>query len=150
MFRALRASPPAARTTSSRRSAERHELEELTAAEERRVDLEVRVLRRRPDQRQEARLDRRQERVLLTLVEAVDLVQEEDRAASVAAQPVAGLAQHPAHVAHADLHRRELLEVRLRRRRDDPGERRLAAPRRPEEDHRRHPVGGDRPPQRAV
>ena len=93
---------------------ERQELEQLAAAEQGRVDLEVRVLGGRADQRHEARLDRRQERVLLALVEAVDLVEEEDRAPAVAAQPVVRLAEHAAHVADADLHGRELLEVRLR------------------------------------
>ena len=67
-------SPARARTISSG-----CELVELHPAEQRRVDLEVRVLGRRPDQRDEALLDRGQERVLLRLVEAVDLVQEQDR-----------------------------------------------------------------------
>ena len=56
------------------------ELVDLTAREERRVHLEVRVLGRRADQGHEPLLDRRQERVLLGLVEAVDLVEEEDGA----------------------------------------------------------------------
>jgi hypothetical protein len=58
------------------------QLIDLRAAEERVVDLEVRVLRRRPDQRDKALLDRGQQGVLLGLVEAVDLVEEEDRAAA--------------------------------------------------------------------
>ena len=48
--------------------------------QQRRVDLEVRVLGGRADQRDHALLDRRQQRVLLRLVEAVDLVEEQDRA----------------------------------------------------------------------
>ncbi len=43
------------------------------------VDLEGGVLRRRADQRQQAFLYGRQQGVLLSLVEAVDLVEEEDR-----------------------------------------------------------------------
>jgi hypothetical protein len=46
--------------------------------QERRVHLEVRVLGRRADQRDRAVLDVRQQRVLLGLVEAVDLVEEQD------------------------------------------------------------------------
>ena len=49
------------------------------AREQRRVHLERRVLRRRADQDDRAGLDVRQERVLLRLVEAVDLVDEEHR-----------------------------------------------------------------------
>ena len=63
-----------------RRRAAQHE--HLRAREERRVHLERRVLGRRADQDDVARLDVRQERVLLRLVEAVDLVDEEDRAAA--------------------------------------------------------------------
>ena len=97
---AVRASPPARRAISaSGRGAsstpsaaaprrddldelllgERLELVDLHAREERGVELEVRVLGRRADQRQEALLDAGQQRVLLGLVEAVDLVEEEDR-----------------------------------------------------------------------
>ena len=58
---------------------ERPQLVDLAAREQRRVDLEVGVLGGRPDQGQQPFLDRRQQRVLLGLVEAVDLVEEEDR-----------------------------------------------------------------------
>ena len=55
------------------------------------VDLEVRVLGRRPDQRDRPVLDVRQQGVLLGLVEAMDLVEEEDgpraRAARAAPAP---------------------------------------------------------------
>src|SRR3984957_16410389 len=50
--------------------------------EQRAVDRERRVLGRGPDQRHEPFLYSGQERVLLALVEAVDLIQEEDRVAS--------------------------------------------------------------------
>ena len=58
---------------------QRAELVQLHPAEQRGVHLEVGVLRRRPDQRHEPVLDSREQRVLLRLVEAVDLVEEEDR-----------------------------------------------------------------------
>jgi hypothetical protein len=62
------------------RPRERLEAEHARAREQRRVHRERRVLRRRADERDRAVLDVRQERVLLRLVEAVDLVDEEDRA----------------------------------------------------------------------
>ena len=55
------------------------EHEDARPREQRRVHLERRVLGRRADEHDRARLDVRQERVLLRLVEAVDLVDEEDR-----------------------------------------------------------------------
>ena len=51
-------------------------------------DLEVGVLGRRADERDRAVLDVRQQRVLLGLVEAMDLVEEEDRARAVQGEPV--------------------------------------------------------------
>ena len=102
-----RATPPAgpndpARPRSSSSSARRTIVRDVVVAErlepphaqarqERRVDLEVRVLGRRADQRDGAVLDVRQERVLLALVEAVDLVDEQDRAAALEREPVLGL-----------------------------------------------------------
>ena len=128
----------------------RLELVELRAREERRVDLEVRVLGRRADQRDHALLDRRQQRVLLRLVEAVDLVEEEDRALPVRAEPLARAGDHLAHLRDRRGDRRELLERGAGRVRDDAGERRLAAPRRPVEDHRADAVLLDREPKRGA
>ena len=90
---ARRRAPPrrGARSRPASSSVERIELEQLAAREERRVHLEVGVLGGRADERDEAGLDRRQERVLLALVEPVDLVEEEDRALPVRAEPVARL-----------------------------------------------------------
>jgi hypothetical protein len=53
----------------------------LRSRQQRRVHFERRVLGRRADQDDVARLDARQEGVLLRLVEAMDLVDEEDRPA---------------------------------------------------------------------
>ena len=58
---------------------QRAQLQHLRPRQQRGVDREVRVLGRRADQRDQALLDRRQQRVLLGLVEAVDLVEEQDR-----------------------------------------------------------------------
>src|SRR4029077_19701712 len=62
---------------------QRQELVELCSGQQRRVDLEVGVLGRRADEGDDSLLDTGKERVLLRLVEAVDLVEEQDRALSV-------------------------------------------------------------------
>ena len=106
-----RARPRRGAITSRRSSSvERLELVDLRARQQRRVDLEVRVLRRRADQRDDALLDRGQQRVLLRLVEAVDLVEEQDRALAVRAEPLACAREHLAHLADRRRHRRQLLE----------------------------------------
>ena len=97
------------------RFVERLEPEQRGPRHQRRVDLEVRVLGRRADEDDQAALDGRQQRVLLRLVEAVDLVEEQDRALVVLAEPALGPLEHLADVLHACAHRRQLLEL-LRRR----------------------------------
>ena len=128
----------------------RLELVDLRAREQRRVDLEVGVLGRRADQRHEAGLDTRQQCVLLRLVEAVDLVEEEDRPASAAAKPLTCAREHLTHVRDRRLYRRQLLELGARLLGDDPCERRLPGARWAVEDQRRHPVLLDREPQGAA
>ena len=136
MFSADRASPPARDTIRSTTSSEhgsaelvraashddreilgreRLELVHLRAREQRGVDLVVRVLGRRADQRHEAFLHRRQQRVLLRLVEAVDLVEEEDRAVAGRAEPLARARQHLAHILDRRRNGGELLERGARR-----------------------------------
>ena len=115
MLSAVRASPPSVRHQRDELAAEldlevgcaaphdlgelvlgeRLELVHLRAGEERGVDLVVRVLGRRADQRHEARLDAGQQRVLLRLVEAVDLVEEEDRAPAGACRAAPAPARAP-------------------------------------------------------
>ena len=85
---------------------ERMELIDLAARRERRVDLEVRVLGGRPDQGHEPLLDRGQQRVLLRLVEAVDLVQEEDRRLAGRAAPLLGPRDHRPDLGTAGVDRR--------------------------------------------
>ena len=114
------------------------EPDHLAARQERGVDLERRVLGRRADERDRARLDVRQERVLLRLVEAMDLVEEQDRALVVLGQR--------ASRASATASRRSLTPAstadsatkpRVGARREDARQRRLAGARRPPQDHRR-------------
>ena len=92
-------------------------------------------------------LDDGQERVLLGLVEAVDLVDEEHRALPLRAETLARATDHGLHVGLARRHGRQLLEDRLRARRDDAGERRLAGAGRPEEERRGDAVLLDGAPQ---
>ena len=125
--------------------AQRLELDHRAAREERLVHLEVGVLGRRPDERHEAVLHRVQDGVLLTLVEPVDLVDEEERSEAVAAEPVARPGENGADVVDPCRDRGQLLELGGRRVGDDPGDRRLPDTRRPVEDHGRRPPLLDRP-----
>ena len=126
---------------------ERLELVHLRARDEGGVDLVVRVLGGGPDQRHEPRLDAGEQRVLLRLVEAVDLVEEEDRAPARRAERLACPRENLAHVLDRRGHGRQLLERRARRRGDDPRERRLAAAGRAVQDRGVHAILLDRVPQ---
>ncbi len=106
------------------------------AREQRAVDLERGVLGRGADQRHEPLLDRRQQRVLLGLVEAVDLVEEQHRLRAAGVAAVGGALDHRAHLRAPGRDRAQLLERRPRALGDDPRERRLARSRRPVEHHR--------------
>ena len=77
-----RARGPPARVASDAEvlRAQRFELENLRAADQRPVDREERVFRRRAEQADGAAFHIGQQRVLLRAVEAVDFVDEEDRA----------------------------------------------------------------------
>jgi hypothetical protein len=127
---------------------ERLELVHRAAGEERRVDLEVGVLGRRPDQRDEAVFHRVQDRVLLRLVETVDLVDEEDRPPAAAAEALFRPLEHGAHVVDPRRDGGQLLELGARVLGDDPRNRRLPASRWAMEDHRRNAVLLDREPER--
>ena len=124
---------------------------DLAAGEQRAVQLEGRVLGRGADQDDVAGFDVRQEDVLLRAVEAVDLVEEEDRALARARlrrlrapSSTSRISLTPVATAEYDRN----VEARLRR--DEPRQRRLADARRPPEDERRDAVLGDRAPQEAV
>ena len=81
--------------------AQRLELEDAAAADQGAVDGEERVLGRRPDEDHFALLHARQEHVLLGLVEAVDLVDEQQRPLAVGRQAVVGGGEHLAEFLHA-------------------------------------------------
>jgi hypothetical protein len=119
------------------------ELVDLRAREKCGIDLEVGVLGGRSDQRDEPGLDRGEQRVLLCLVEPVDLVQEEDRARAACPQPFGGALEDRADVGDRRGDGGELLELRPGRLGHDSRQGRLPAPGRPVEDRRPDPVLGD-------
>ena len=100
------------------------------------VHLEGRVLRRRADQRDGALFHVGQEGVLLRLVEAVDLVDEQDRAAAAEHALGLRLGDHRADLLHAGHDGGERHEARARHVRDELRQRRLARAGRAPEDHR--------------
>ena len=122
---------------------ERLQHEHLRSREQGRVDLERRVLRRRADEDDVARLDPRQEGVLLGLVEPVNLVDEEDGAAAPGTPRTLGPGHHLADFLDAGQHRREGDELRLGRLGNQPGEAGLARARRPPEDDRLQQIAFD-------
>jgi hypothetical protein len=81
--------------------------------QQRRIDLERRVLGGRADEGEQARLDMRQEGVLLGLVEAVHLVDEDHRARGPRRRFALGLLDGLADVLHAGQHRRQHDELRV-------------------------------------
>ena len=127
---------------------ERLEHEYAQARQQRRVQLERRVLGRRADERDDAGLDGRQERILLRAIEAVDLVAEEDRAAAFDLAALLGFANDLAHARHAFGHGAERHEVLVGVAREQTRERRLAAARRAPEHHARDRALLDRLAQR--
>ena len=123
---------------------QRFEDEHAHPREERRDHLERRVLGRGAEQHDGAVLHVWQEGVLLRLVEAMDLVDEEDRAAA-ALPDHPGLLDHAPDVLHAGADGGERPELEAGAAGDDPGEGRLAAAGRPPEDHRGNAVLLDHP-----
>ena len=112
-------------------------LEHIDAAarQKRRDDLERRILRSRADQANVALFDVRQERILLGLVEAVNLVDENDGARSILSRPLR-IGHDLLDFLDAGQHRGELDELRLGHACDDLRQRSLTRPRRTPEDER--------------
>src|SRR5207248_10515336 len=108
------------------------------------IDLEVRVLGRRPDQRYEPFLDRGKQCILLRLVEAVDLIEEENRPLAVRAEALACAREHLPDLRHRRRHSGQLLEGRTGGVSDDARDGRLAAAGRTVENGGRHTVLLDR------
>ena len=148
--------PPRPRSPSSRARAQQDrqiallqglELEDLRAGHQGGVDEEEGVVGGGPDQADHAALHIGKEHVLLGLVEAVDLVDEQQGGLSQAGSPLGGRAERPAHLGHVRLHAAEPLEPRPGGSRDDPGQGGLPRAGRPVEDQRLDPVRLDGPAQ---
>ena len=128
---------------------ERFEHQHAGARKQRRIQLERWILGGGADQHDGAVLHHRQERILLRAVEAVDLVDEQQR-------PLPGLAararllEHLLEVGDAGEDRGNLLEMQLGRVGEKPRHRGLAGARRPPEDQRAERAGIEHARQRTV
>jgi hypothetical protein len=120
-----------------------------SAREQGAVQLERRVLGGGAHQGDGAILHVLQESVLLGPVEAVDLVDEEERALAGLAPPL-GAVERLAQVLHAREDGRELLEGQVRGVRQQPRHRGLARARRPPQDHALHAPALEHARERAV
>jgi len=125
------------------------EPEERGPRHQRRVDLEMGIFGGGTDQNEKALFHRRQQGVLLRLVETVNLVEKQNGAHAAFAETMAGLGDHLPHVFHRRGHCRQLLEDLLGLRSDESGESGLAGSGRTPENHRRQPIGLDQGSQRA-
>ena len=89
------------------------EYEHLAAREERAIELEGRILRGRADQDDRAVLDIGQESILLRAIEAVNLVDEQQRPLARQATTLGGL-EDLAQIRHAGEHCRQRLKMQVR------------------------------------
>ena len=130
----LRSSSARASSFSIASRVERLEHQNARARQHRRIQLKGRIFGGRADQHDGAVLHHRQETVLLGAVEAVDLVDEQQRALPGLA-PRARLLEHPLEIGDAGEDRGNLLEMQIRSRRRGAAPpwscRCRAAPRRP-------------------
>ncbi|OFV90089.1 MAG: hypothetical protein A3J75_01795 [Acidobacteria bacterium RBG_16_68_9] len=125
---AIRERAPDNRTDVLRR--QRLQDEDGGPRQQRRDDLKRGVLRGRADEHQGAVLDMRQEGILLCLVEAMDLVNDQYRGAPVVGSLRPRLLDHVAQLLHPGEHGREVNARRIRGLGEQMGEGGLSAPRR--------------------
>ena len=125
----------------------RLELEHAAAADQRAVDREEGIFGGRADQDHHALLHVGQQHVLLGLVEAVDLVDEQQRPLAGGRKPIVGLGQDFAQLLHAAGHRADLAEMAAGGAGQQSGQRGFARARRAVENHRAQAVGRQQPPQ---
>ena len=114
------------------------------------VDLEVGVFGGGPDEGHRSVLDMGQEPVLLGLVEAVDLIDEEDGPTAIDRQLLTGRSNRCPDVGDAAHHRRQGGEACLDLGGEQPGEAGLAGPRRSPQQERSEVAPLHRPTQRAA
>src|SRR5262245_9096942 len=128
-------------------AAQRLEREDLAAAQQRRVDGEEGILRRRTNQDDTPFFDIRQQHVLLRSIEAMDLVDEEDRASPGVGQLGPRFLEDLAHILDACGDGVERVKSTLRRLGDDVSESCLSRARWAEKDDRGESVGLQQPSQ---
>ncbi len=126
---------------------ERAELEDLAAADERRDEREEGIGRRGGDEADDARLNIRQQHVLLGFVEAVQFVDEENRAVAAGFQFATSVVENITKILHAGRGRVEGTEAPAGVGCDQLGERRLAGSGGTVEDEGADAVGLEHPPQ---
>jgi hypothetical protein len=131
-------------------SRERLETKESGPAAQRCVDFEERVLRGGTDEHDGAVLDGRQQRILLGLVEAMDLVDEHDGPPAVLTEVVLGRGRDLANVLHSRRDGGEAHEPGPRGGGDHFGESGLARSRWTPQDHRGEPIVLDERAQRCT
>ena len=141
-------SASARRTTAATSSSVRASSRQPHPRQEGGVDLEVGVLGRRPDQRGRCRPRHGAARVLLRLVEAADLVEEEHRARPVQVQPVLRVGDGAADLDDARHDSRHRREMRPDLGGEKAGEARLAGPGRSPQQERREMPAVDAPAER--
>ncbi len=129
---------------------QRRELKDTTAADQRLVDFEIGIFSGGADEDDGPVLDPGQEGVLLGLVEAVDLVDEKNRAPAVVLGPILGLGHRFADVFDAGKDGVQRGKVGAGCVGNDPGQGRLAGSRRSVEDEAAQLVGLNRPAQEAA
>ena len=128
---------------------ERLETEERAAGEQGAGEREERVLGGCTDEDEQAFLHEREEDVLLGAAEAVNFVEEHDRALALLAETGAGALGDLAHILHAGTDGGETLERLRGRAGNELGDGGLARARRPPEDERGESVGFEEDPQRS-
>mgnify|MGYP001159731230 CR=1 FL=1 len=121
----------------------------LRPRQERGIQFEAGIFRRRADQRDRAILDKGQKTVLLRPVEAMNLIHEEQRLRALA-RMVPGRRKHLLEVGDARKHRRDRLEPHAHRVGEQARYRRLAGTRRSPEDDGGQASGRDHAADRAV
>ncbi len=114
-----------------RRIVQRFQPEDPTARQQSGVDGEARILGGRADEREEAAFHDGQHGILLRLIEAVNLVHEQDRAPVAGGASRARSISRPPQLGHAGGDGADPDELRLRHPGDHCGQGRLTAPRRP-------------------
>ena len=104
----------------------RLKLENLRARNQRRIDMEIRVVRRRTNEPHHPALDVRQEHILLRFVETMNFINEQNRRLSPQLTPGAGLINPRADFSDIRLNAIERFKSRTSRTRDHTGQRCLS------------------------